>query len=799
MKQCILACLCLVASQILNAQKISVKDAKDGELLPYTSLYCEAPYAYTNTNHQGVADISAFKYAIKIEIRAIGYEMKVFSYEDLKNNPVVELERSDLNMETLVIVDRWAQSTRTTPYEVVKITAEQVELQNPQTAADLLTISGKVYVQKSQQGGGSPMIRGFATNRLLYSVDGVRMNTAIFRGGNIQNVISLDPFAIEDAEVVFGPGSVAFGSDAIGGVMSFQTLTPELSLSDDILVTGKANVRYSSANNEKTGHFDVNVGGEKLAMLSSFSSFNFDDLRQGSHGLDDYLMNYYVSRIDSVDVVNTNDDPRVQRPSAYDQMNFMQKIRFKPNHKWDIQYGFHLSETSPYGRYDRHQRFRNDLPRYAVWNYGPQKWSMNNLNVTHIGGNKMYDDMSIRLAYQTFEESRIDRSLNSLSLNETIENVAASSANIDFIKRVKLRHLLSYGAEYVHNDVVSKGFETDISTNETVLGQSRYPQATWSAMGVFLKDKITVTENFTVHAGVRFNQFSLNADFDTTFYPFPFTEANLNNQAITGSLGLVYTLGENWIFSSNLGTAYRSPNVDDIGKVFDSEPGAVTIPNPNLEAEYSYNADLSIAGKITDHLKLDVTAYYTILENALVRRNFTLNGMDSIIYDGALSQVQALQNAARATVYGLQAGIDVEFGGGFSLKSDINIQIGEEELDDGTTSPSRHAAPTFGVTRINYKKGKLNWQVYAMYQAYRSFEDLPIDERGKTEIYALDGAGRPFVPSWYTINLKSMYKVNENFTVSAGLENITDQRYRPYSSGISGAGRNFIMALNVKF
>lgn len=799
MKQYILACLCLVAPFISNAQKISIKDETDGELLPCVSLHSEIPYAYATTNHQGVVDITAFKGATQIKIRAVGYEMLTMSYDDLSAKSSINIKRSDLNMETLVIVDRWAQSTRTTPYEVVKITAEQVELQNPQTAADLLTISGKVYVQKSQQGGGSPMIRGFATNRLLYSVDGVRMNTAIFRGGNIQNVISLDPFAIEDAEVVFGPGSVAFGSDAIGGVMSFNTLRPELSFNDDVLVNGKANVRYSSANNEKTGHFDVNVGGEKLAMLSSFSSFNFDDLRQGSHGPDDYLMNYYVSRIDSVDVVNTNDDPRVQRPSAYDQMNFMQKIRYKPNHKWDIQYGFQLSETSPYGRYDRHQRFRNDLPRYAVWNYGPQKWSMNNLNVTHIGGSKMYDDMSIRLAYQTFEESRIERSLNSLSLNETIENVAASSVNIDFIKRVKLRHLISYGAEYVHNDVVSKGFETDISSNETILGQSRYPQATWSAMGVFLKDKITVTENFIVHAGVRYNQFALNADFDTTFYPFPFTEANLNNQAITGSLGLVYTLGENWIFSSNLGTAYRSPNVDDIGKVFDSEPGAVTIPNPNLEAEYSYNADLSIAGKITKHIKVDLTGYYTILENALVRRNFALNGMDSIVYDGALSQVQALQNAARATVYGLQAGIDVEFGRGFSLKSDINIQIGEEELDDGTTSPSRHAAPTFGVTRINYKKGKLNWQVYAMYQAYRSFEDLPIDEQGKTEIYALDEVGRPFVPSWYTINLKSMYKVNENFTVSAGIENITDQRYRPYSSGISGAGRNFIMALNVKF
>ena len=90
----------------------------------------------------------------------------------------------------------------------------------------------------------------------------------------------------------------------------------------------------------------------------------------------------------------------------------MQKVRFKPNENWDFQYGFHYSETSPYGRYDRHNRFRNGTIRYAEWNYGPQKWMMNNLNITHSGNNPVYDQMSLRLAQQSFEESRIDRSLN---------------------------------------------------------------------------------------------------------------------------------------------------------------------------------------------------------------------------------------------------------------------------------------------------------------------------------------------------------------------------------------------------
>ncbi len=128
--------------------------------------------------------------------------------------------------EVVISAARWKQTAEHIPAQVAVVLPRQIAQFQPQTAADLLGISGKVFIQKSQQGGGSPMIRGFATNRLIYSVDGVRMNTAIFRAGNIQNVINLDPFALERTEVVFGPASVMYGSDAIGGVMSFTTLQP---------------------------------------------------------------------------------------------------------------------------------------------------------------------------------------------------------------------------------------------------------------------------------------------------------------------------------------------------------------------------------------------------------------------------------------------------------------------------------------------------------------------------------------------------------------------------------------------
>ena len=112
--------------------------------------------------------------------------------------------------------------------------------------------------------------------------------------------------------------------------------------------------------------------------------------------------------------------------------------------------------------------------------------------------------------------------------------------------------------------------------------------------------------------------------------------------------------------------------------MFDSEPGAVTVPNPNLKAENAYSLDMGFAKVFGEAVKLDVTGYYTVLNNAMVRRNFQLNGMDSIMYDGALNQVQAIQNAAVANVYGLQGRAGGEASGRFSFSSDLNAQRGEE-------------------------------------------------------------------------------------------------------------------------
>ena len=801
MKKKFMLWLCLGVVSYAHSQVVTVKDLETSQPVEAASLSSESPREFVTTNAQGQADISNFKGAENIEIRALGYRKENISYTALEAAAFeVWLTASDIRMDEVVIsATRWSQTSSGVSTKIISISPQAIALQNPQTAADLLGISGGVFIQKSQQGGGSPMIRGFATNRLIYTIDGVRMNTAIFRGGNIQNVISLDPFATEKAEVAFGPGSVIYGSDAIGGVMSFQTLTPRLALSEQPLATGNAVLRYASANQENTGHFDINVGWKKWAMLSSISSNDFDDLRMGSKGPAEYLRPFYVQRQDGVDVTVTNEDPRMQRPSGYSQINMMQKLRFRPNKKWDFHYGFHFSESSAYARYDRHIRYRNGLPRYGEWAYGPQKWRMNNLNVTHTGHNGVYDQMAVRLARQDFEESRIDRDINKPERHIRTEKVVANSVNLDFTKSVGSRHKLFYGAELVHNDVASTGIDEDIVLGVSAPGPARYPQSTWASYGAYVSDQFTVSKQFTLQAGLRYNRYKLDAHFDTTFYPFPFSTAHLNSGALTGSLGWVYRPSGDWVISANAATAFRAPNVDDVGKVFDSEPGAVVVPNPALRAEYAWSGDLGVAKVFGDVLKIDLTGYYTNLKNALVRRDFTLNGQDSILYNGELSQVQAIQNASIAHVYGIQMGIKFKLPAGFEFSNDFNYQKGEEELDNGATSPSRHAAPWFGVSKLTYTAQHLQIMLSTVYNGEKKFDDLPEEEQGKTEIYATDANGNPYSPGWYTLNFNALYRFADQLTLSAGLENLTDQRYRPYSSGIAGAGRNFVLSVRAVF
>jgi hemoglobin/transferrin/lactoferrin receptor protein len=702
------------------------------------------------------------------------------------------------NLDPVIVsFNKWEQKLNEVPNKIQKVDMRDVRLRNPQTTADLLGQHGGVFIQKSQQGGGSPMIRGFATNRVLIVADGIRMNNAIYRSGNIQNIISIDPLALEDAEVIFGPGSLIYGSDAIGGVMDFHTLTARYARENKLKTAGTALVRYATANQEKTVHADINLSHKRWSLLASASYNSFGNPKMGIHGgQESYLRPEYVERIGGVDSIVKNQDARVQRFNDYEQLNLLAKARFMASEHLDIQYSFTLGQTGDAPRYDRLIQYRQGKLRFAEWYYGPMIWRMHALQLTHNRKNTLYDESRLIIAYQDYDESRNDRTRGNNFRNTQSEKVRAYSANWDMTRK-RNRSEWYYGAELVYNSVGSSGLRKNILTGEVSSFASRYPDgSTWFMGGVYASNKINLHEKLTFSSGLRYSYGMLDATFDTSVIKFPYQEANIHDGALTGNAGLVYRPDETWQFNANLSTGFRMPNIDDVGKLFESAPGNITVPNPDLQSEYAWNAELGLVKSVSKKFRVELNVFYTLLDNAIVRRPATFNGQDSILFDGVLSRVESLQNAARATVWGFQAGFEITMLRKLVLQANANWIEGKETDDvNDEQVPLRHAPPFYGNTNLRYKSGKWFVELSAFYNAEVPNADLAPTEQAKPDIYAKDQNGNPFSPSWYCLNLKTSYQLNRNLSVNAGWENITNQRYRPYSSGMVAPGSNFIFSI----
>jgi len=785
----------LISFTSIQSQEILILDKDSEKPLVNVAIYNANKSKNSITNIDGKANISKFSLDEVLIFQHISHLEKRMLKSEIKSNKVYLTEDENMLQEVVLSVAKFQQDKKDIPQRIVSITSEEIAFSNSQTSADLLESSGNVYVQKSQLGGGSPMIRGFSTNRLLIAVDGVRMNTAIFRSGNIQNIISIDPLSVERAEVILGPGSVVYGSDAIGGVMNFYTLKPSYSLNGGTSFNVNAYSRYATANDEKTAHIDFNIGLEKWAFLSSVTYSDFGDLKMGSHGPEEFLRPEYVNRINGNDQVVTNPNPKVQVPTGYNQINLLQKVAFMPNDDWDFSLGLIYSETSDYSRYDRLVQKRNGSLRYGEWYYGPQKWFMGNFNINKKGNGKMYDKLQFTAAYQNFEESRFDRKFEDEILYENTENVDAYSTNLDFEKDFG-ENKLFYGVEYILNEVNSTGNTRNILSNAEGENPSRYPDgSTWQSLAAYTSYNWKLNEDLNLQSGLRYNHVIIKADFPTSVYDYPFDNANINTGALTGSAGLSWRQNENIAWKLNVSTAFRAPNIDDIGKIFDSEPGAVVIPNPDLKPEYAYNGDLGVKWTLFKNITLDMAGFYTYLDDALVRRDFDLGGRTTIEYQGEPSRVQAIQNAASAYVYGLEGGMEVRLTNDLKLISQITITKGNEEQDDGSKAPLRHAAPLYGNTHLVWSKNKLKLDLFSEYNGRLDFDELAPSEQGKAYLYAVDRNGNPYFADWYTINFTGQYSISKHWSTTISLENITDQRYRTYSSGISAAGRNFILAV----
>ena len=738
----------------------------------------------------------------KIFILLVFFSFNVFSKNNKIDKDTTKIERIKLN-EIVLSTSKFSQKYREVPKKVIQINSKQIEFENPSTSADLLQNIGNIFIQKSQLGSGSPMIRGHSTNRLVLTVDGVRLNNAIYRGGNIHNVISISPLTIENTEVILGSASVLYGSDAIGGVMNFYTKKAKLSFDSNPHIELNINSRYSSASSEKMYHLDLNYGLKKIAFLYSFSKSDFGDLKMGINGPSDYLRpNYVTQSSNGEDILMINSNSRVQRNTGYDQTNFLQKVIYEPNENLSIDLGIHFSETGNIPRYDRLIRDnQNQGLYYAEWYYGPQKWLLINSQMSFKPKEtKFYDELKLGLSFQKFSESRNSRRFDDSDLHSREENLNIFSVNLDFYNKISENSNFTYGLEIIENKLGSSAKSININDSSESPISTRYPDnSSLNSLGVYMNYKNKIIEDVFFQTGVRYSSTELKADLsqNNIYYDFVYETTTLRNTSFVGGIGLSWVRNtyNNWKF--NINTAFRSPNIDDLAKVFDSGPGNVIVPNPDLKAERSFGIEFGGYFRTNNNIELDFSSYATYLYNSFIRDDFTLsNGLSEIIYDGELSQIQALQNSSKSFIYGIEIGINTQLSKNFSIKSQHNLIAGYELNEVPIAMPVRHIPPNYGNLHLIFNKGNISIDSYLIYNSKISFNNLAESERIKSYMYALDKNGNPYSPSWMTFNIRSKYSFSEMLNINFTIENITNRLYRPYSSGISAPGLNFIFSVN---
>lgn len=785
---------------ITQAQTVNVKliDALTEEPVPDVAakVYSNGHFLTLLSNKNGVVHIENSPTVDSINLTHTAFVSTTYSMKSLKKMGYV------VQLQTQVFVKPAFEFRHNPDFEqqvdqvtkVLTIRPREVKLQNPQTTADLIGLSNQVFIQKSQMGGGSPMIRGFSANNVLIVVDGVRMNNAIFRDGNIQNIITLDPHIVDRTQVVFGPGSVIYGSDAMGGVMAFETKTPRIS--EKQYYDGNVMLRAASANKETSWHVDLGYGKGKFSGLSSISLSNYGDLRMGSVGPEEYTRPIYTEYNGTTDTIIQNPTPNVQYFTSYSQLNINQKFRFKPDSSNDFVLHFGYTTSSPIPRYDRLLQTRNNQPRYGDWLYGPQKWTQLNGRYLHqFKKGKLANSMVATLAFQNFGESRFVRSFRTTYLEHNAEKVNVYSANIDFDKKIKKLDFL-YGIELVSNLVSSVGTGSDLDSGLSFDIATRYPDgSTMNTAAAYVSANRKIKNKWLISSGLRHSYISLKAPFANSFYNFPFTEIELKKGALSGSLGLRYMLNKKSFMFLNAASGFRAPNIDDMGKIFDSQPDRVIVPNPNLQPEFSYNGEIGFFAQFKGRIELMVNAYYTVIDNIIVRSDFSVNGQDSLLYQGQKLRIQSLTNSDQGTVMGLESQLKIPITYDLTLKTGYNVISGS--TSDG--NPLRHVSPNFGNTNLSWNHGRYNLVLYANYNAEISNSDLAPSEQSKTHIYAADENGLPYSPAWWTLNIKGGITFSKSLKLNLGFENLLDKRYRPYSSGLSAPGRNLIISIYGRF
>ena len=805
------------------SQEITVRDSKTSSPLSNVYIYNESKTKSIITNDQGQASLSNFSSDEKVYFQLLGYTLLELQLSEFLNNSFdLYLDSESQNLDEVILsVARSESNANEIAEKVSVIKAEDLYLTAPSSGAEMLELSPGIRIQKSQGGGGSPVIRGFEANRVLIVVDGVRMNNAIYRSGHLQNSITIDPNNIDRVEIIYGSSSVGYGSDALGGVVHYYTKNP--TIKDSIKIKSSFSSNYNTANSSISNSFSTNYSEETWGMFSTISISKFGNIKMGErreHGYQGWgLNNYYSenSRYNFKDQPSYNEEPDLQQNTDYSQVDFFQKFLFKLPYQNLLNLNIQYSESSDIDRYDKLSEEKNGELKFSEWYYGPQKRLLISPSLKFFSQNPLLKRGRITLAYQMVQESRINRKFSSLIRSSQLEKVNLFSLNGDFDTSFDNGHAVSYGIEGTVNRVTSNAYSQNIVINGNEISNlgpktnipTRYPSdgSSYKSFAMYVNWTWNMNDFFTFNAGTRLTYTGLRASWkESASINAQLSNVKLNSSALTTTLSMTLRPSKKFQVMTVLSSGFRNPNIDDIGKIRENN-GILVVPNTFLKPEYAYNLDLGINYKSLNELTyLSLRTFATVISRHIVRDDFiifsdnTTPDESTILYNGEEVTTIANKNLGNRFIHGYSIDGFSYFSRSLKLNGSLSYVKGDE---NETYGPMPSISPIFGTISGEYTKDKIKISALYKFSGDKSPKDYSLggeDGLEETPVITENSNGIIYAgtPKWSDFSIYTNYDISEDVKIRIALTNIFDNHYRTFASGISAPGRSFQIGLYLK-
>ena len=667
------------------------------------------------------------------------------------------------------------------PFATSVLSADTLATRQPRTLPIALEELPGLMVQKTSSAQGAPYIRGFTGFRTLLLIDGIRLNNSVFREGPNQYWGTVDPLALSRLELVKGPASVLYGSDAVGGTVNAVSLTPTFSALPSASSTSPSSAppatahvshRYASADDSHVTRLAASARlSDRLAGQIGLSQKNYHDLRAGRGTGTQPRTGYSESGLDA---------SLAYRIGPHTRLTALAQD-FTQDDAW-------RTHSTVYGSTWRGTRPGNDLQRSLDQS---RRLFAVQLHADHLA--TPVDELHLSVSHQRQQEDQF-RLRHDRRREDTGFAVATFGTFVQAQSPSPFGRWI-YGGEFYRDrvDSTSIRYRADGSLNAVDIQGPVADDATYDLAGAYLENRLPRLGPVDLILGGRFNYAAADARRVRDPRSGATTRVTADWHSLLASLRGVVRLdsaGRHNLFAG-LSESFRAPNLSDLTRFDIAEGGQIETPAPGLEPEFFVTAE---AGWRTrhDHGSASVAAFHTVIRNQIIR---TPTGA---LVDG-LAEVTK-RNSGAGYVQGLELASTFRLLPAWTLSTALTWMRGELDYFPSSSSASLLRAP---LSRVMPLTGHVTlrwdaptartWLELAASAATRQDRLAPGD-RVDTERIPTTGT-----PGYAVGKLRTGWRATAALTLTAALENLTDTDYRIHGSGLNEPGRNLILSAAYRY